>query len=165
MTISLQGVEQYLLYDCKTGLLTWRVRKGARAAVGSVAGHLNRIGRVEIRVNGRTMQAHRIAWYLYHGIDPGQNGIDHINCNPSDNRIVNLRLADHAQNSWNRPKRKGTSSSLKGVSWHGQTGKWQSEIRHRGATIYLGYFDDEASAHKAYACAALRYHGEFARLA
>jgi hypothetical protein len=42
--------------------------------------------------------AHRVAWLLHTGEDPGTLVIDHINRQRNDNRISNLRPLTHVQN-------------------------------------------------------------------
>jgi hypothetical protein len=106
--------------------------------------------------------AHRIAWYLHTKQDPGALQIDHINGNPSDNRIANLRLATPGQNAKNTRKKPGTASKYKGASWHARTGKWQSQIKVDGHNMHLGCFDTDYEAHLAYCKAAAVLHGEFA---
>jgi UDP-N-acetyl-D-glucosamine dehydrogenase len=91
--------------------------------------------------------------------------VDHINGNGLDNRRENLRLATHAQNMYNRPKIKSkTSSPFIGVYFDNRIPKWTAKIRFQGKRIYLGSFKSEIDAAKAYDAAALKYHGQFAKL-
>jgi hypothetical protein len=92
---------------------------------------------------------------------------DHINRNGLDNRKANLRPVTRAQNTLNRLykfKRKDSPSKYKGVTWHKYTKKWQVQICYAGKHKFVGYFDDEIEAAKAYNEAAKLYHKEFAVL-
>jgi hypothetical protein len=91
--------------------------------------------------------------------------VDHINHNGLDNRIANLRTATPQQNSYNRIHfTKNPSSKYKGVSFKKRTKKWQAQIHYEGKRKFIGSFDNEIEAAKAYDKAAKLYHKEFAVL-
>ena len=92
--------------------------------------------------------------------------IDHINHNPLDNRIDNLRVCTQSQNAANGRKSKDikTYSQYKGVSFRKDNGRWIATIRVKRKQIHLGYFDTEVEAAAAYNQAALKHFGEFAYL-
>jgi hypothetical protein len=102
--------------------------------------------------------AHRIIWKMVHDAEPEQ--IDHINRDPLDNRLCNLRAATPAQNAWNR--RTGRTNGFRGVTRRGR--RWRARIIVHRREILLGMFDSPLRAYEAYMRAALRYRGEFARL-
>ena len=137
------------LYDPNTGKL-WR-------EAGSADGR----GYRHVQFEGRSHLAHRVAWLLYYGEWPS-GFLDHINGNPSDNRIINLRLADVVENQHNRGKSKNNTSGFKGVS--SRRGKWQALISINGKNRYLGLFTTCEEASAAYDQAALQHHGEFVKL-
>jgi hypothetical protein len=91
--------------------------------------------------------------------------VDHRYGDGLDNRKVNLRIATRAQNQYNRRKTsKKTTSKYKGVHLDRNRNKYRAIIGCSGKRIFLGYFDNETDAAKAYDEAAKKYHGEFAKL-
>ena len=74
--------------------------------------------------------------------------INHINFDRKDNRADNLEIVTARENT-NKKHLKSTSKYT-GVSWHKPLNKWQSKIYINGKQEYLGYFDCELAAAKAY---------------
>jgi hypothetical protein len=72
--------------------------------------------------------------------------IDHINDNPSDNRLENLQIVTHRFNVCKTQNK--YASKFKGA--YKSKDKWKSQIVINGQTIYLGTFDCELKAHQAY---------------
>src|ERR1700719_2360355 len=64
--------------------------------------------------------------------------IDHINGNPLDNRIENLRYILFDLNSQSKPKKLNCSSQYIGVNFNKRENKWKSNIRKNGKLIALG---------------------------
>lgn len=91
--------------------------------------------------------------------------VDHINGNTLDNRKSNLRVCTQLENNKNVNKIKSNNKTgYKGVLWHKRDRIYEAFIGLNGKRIYLGRFHDIIEAVKAYNEAALKYHGEFARL-
>ena len=101
---------------------------------------------------------------MHRSIIPIPNNMlcDHINHIGLDNRSANLRPATAAQNSWNRKKQSGpTSSKYKGVH-KTISNTWSSKITVLGKRIHLGSFKTETAAARAYDSAAKTHFGHFA---
>lgn len=116
----------------------------------------------QIYWKGYRFLEHRLIWLICTGVWPGQF-VDHINMNGHDNRIANLRLASTADNNRNRTKQGNNASGYKGVHFYKQRRKWRARIMKDGVQHTLGFFDDPEEAAAAYAEAAARFHGVFAR--
>ena len=92
---------------------------------------------------------------------PGQ-GVDHVNGEGLDNRRANLRLCGDALNQQNTGPR-GGGSQYKCVAWSAAKRKWQVALRFGGRGHFVGYFDGEEAAARAYDAAILPLAGEYAR--
>lgn len=99
----------------------------------------------------RRVGLHR--WLL--GLKPGDpRTVDHINRNRLDCRRSNLRICTAAENAQNqgahkRWNRDGMDSGMRGVTWHAEDRKWESQVTIRGKRTYLGRFADRHKAHEA----------------
>ena len=89
--------------------------------------------------------------------------IDHINGNGLDNRKNNLRFCTVSQNKMNTNCQYGTSK-YKGVYWDKNKKKWRACMGLNNKKIFLGTFQIEKDAAKAYNTAAKANYGEFAKL-
>ena len=90
--------------------------------------------------------------------------VDHINNNVFDNRKNNLRACTQKQNTANRSKVKGGTSKYKGVSYNKKLNKWQAESKKDHKHYYIGIFDSEEKAARAYDKKAKELFGDFAWL-
>lgn len=144
-------------YDPQTGDFTWLVNNH-RARSGQKAGTINASGHISIKLAGRRYYAHRLAWLITHGTWPS-HVIDHINGDPSDNRLVNLRDVPFCLNAQNirKPPSNNQTSSFLGVSRY-RSGKWKAKINVGGVQIHLGTFSTAEEASEAYLRAKRAHH-------
>lgn len=111
------------------------------------------------KLKGKQIKLHR---YLM-GISDPKIQIDHINKEPLDNRILNLRKCSNKQNCRNRGNRKNSKIPYKGVT-KTKEGNYMARIQVDGIRLCLGRFDTPEEAAKEYNIAAKKYHKEYARL-
>jgi hypothetical protein len=154
--LTTDNLRTQLKYDPETGLFHWRAsRVGCRP--GKIAGNSKSGWAVRIRIHSVCYYAHRLVWLYVHGRWPTVE-IDHINGNPKDNRLANLREATHGENLRNTKKRSDNRSGYKGVAavWNGS---WRATIRGR----HIGTFPTREEARDAYQVAAKAEFGVYAR--
>jgi len=147
------------LFAYADGKLLWRVNRG-RARVGDEAGSIIPNGRLYVGVDGNKHLVHRVIWFLHHGECP--QFLDHIDGNPLNNRIKNLRPATKAQNAMNRKIRSDNVTGMKGVYPHGK--KFAASICIGGKNSYLGVFETPELTQAAYMTVAKQTFKEFARV-
>jgi hypothetical protein len=143
-----------------TVLLTINPETGTIEKKTIVSGSLSKTGYLRIRYGGKPEYVHRLIWEHVNGPIPKGMYIDHINGNPSDNRICNLRLVTPHQNTLNR-RRSNTSifkSPYRGVRFVKSNEKWVASISLRGKKTHLGYFETAELAKSAYIEASIRMH-------
>ena len=154
---------RHLLALRSDGVFVWKRPTSNRVKAGQAAGRWSR-GYNYLNIDGEAYAAHRVAWALHYGIDPGQMEIDHANGKPSDNRPLNLRACTHKQNTLNVRMRSDNVSGVRGVSYDPSSTKnpWRAHIRNRK----LGRFATKEQAMEALTIAAAKdsdasfYHRE-----
>ena len=149
--LTAEYLRSVLHYEPETGIFTWKVRTSRSVKVGDIAGRSGGGGYLQMGVQRRLRQAHRLAWLYTYGEWPNDQ-IDHINRIRTDNRISNLREVTSKQNGQNRSTNSDNTSGHPGVGWNKQNAKWQARIKHNYKQIHLGYFsilEEALSARKA----------------
>ena len=176
--IPLKYIESILKIDSdsETGL-TWLPRKNAPKQwntryANKSAGYKHIVKktkretwRVDIKYRDKVckLYAHRIVWLLNNKNIDASLEIDHINRNPLDNRIENLRLETKSRNMQNRKKCSRNKSGIKGVYYDKFHKKYVAQLRCNGVKICLGHHDTEEEAEKVVVEARKKLHGEFGR--
>lgn len=144
-------------YNSETGILTWRHRPrehfpspqsfGAfsKLFAGKEAGSTRKDGYKRVNFHGRIELCHRLAWTVHYGKWPVSH-IDHINQNPSDNRIENLRDVSAAINHRNVKMQKNNTSGACGVVWVEKRKAWIAQIKIMGKYKRIGQYRSFESA-------------------
>lgn len=144
-----EELKSVITYNPETGVFRWLASKaGRRAEAGTV---LEPRGYVQLCIDGRRYLAHRLAWLYVHGVWP-DSYVDHINRDPRDNRLANLRQATHAENLQNKGKSTNNTSGHLGVSWRKDCARWEARLMVNRKSRHLGFFEhleDAVSARKA----------------
>lgn len=148
------------LFEYRDGELYWKINKG-RARIGSLASKKRPDGYARVGIDGKRYFAHRLIFLMQHGYLP--KFIDHIDGNPSNNLLSNLREATHQENIRNKKTQTNNQSGTNGVHWHKQNKKWIVQIRVDSKSKHIGSFEDLELAQLVSAEARNKYYGEFVR--
>jgi hypothetical protein len=138
--ITVDEVREVFDYDEETGQLIWKIKPCKKVNIGDVAGSYNR-GYKKTGYKFATYFIHRLVWAYVHGKFPS-NDIDHIDGDPANNRISNLRAVSHQVNLKNSKLSKRNKSGITGVYWNKKTSKWEIAIGIKGKKSHLGCFGD-----------------------
>lgn len=149
---SQEVLRQLLDYVPETGKLYWKERgvewfvdTADRTAVHSMnrwnacysgkeaLASRSKTGHLNGKVLGANFLTHRVIWMLVYGRNP--DGIDHINGNPADNHIANLRSCGQAENTKNSRLRIDNRSGIHGLRKRGNS--WVASIGINGTTMHI----------------------------
>lgn len=155
----LNELRKTLDYNPETGEFKWKINASNRIKTGSIAGcKSDQNRRCQIRFKGKKHSAHRLAWLLHYGKWP-ERVIDHIDGDPFNNAIVNLRDVSGSLNQQNQRRAQfGSQTGLLGVSPHKNSGKFKAQIQVLGKQKYLGLFLTPQEAHEVYLAAKRELH-------
>ena len=181
MELTAEIARELLTYNPDTGKLFWKERPlkyfknqnpnyakrwnnrwvGKEALTSINRRKSGQIARLRGGFFGKKYCTHRIVWLIYYGEWP-KNEIDHINQDPTDNRIENLRDVTHAENNRNRTLQNNSTTGYIGVSYCTSrlTTKYRADISINNVNKYLGFYDtaEEAAAVRAVASINYNFH-------
>ena len=147
-------------FEYRDGFLYWRER-GPGRKINNKVGTPNKRGYLHIGYKGKAYFIHRLIFLIHHGYLP--KILDHIDGNPENNRIENLREATHSQNICNSKLSKRNSTGFKGVSWRKREQRFLASCTINKKHHELGLFKIAEDAAKAVKEFREKHHGEFAR--
>ena len=144
-----------LTYDKDAGKLHWKPRTqdmfdGSKNPIkeckrwnarysGKEAFAINHKGYRTGYILNKRYYAHRVIWAMHYGREPMHN-IDHIDGNPSNNHIDNLRDVPQSMNGLNQKMKSNNTSGVTGVSWHSRDECWYASIVKNGKSKHIGKF-------------------------
>jgi len=83
---------------------------------------------------------HQLVFAWHHGHFPTE--IDHLDRDPGNNRIENLRACTRSENNCNKGLYANNTSGCAGINWRKDISKWQVRVRVLGKETGLGTFAD-----------------------
>lgn len=176
-----EQLREILRYDHETGKLFWKRRDvslftcndprgvewvascwNSRCAGKEAFTSACKLGYKSGGIYGRLFKAHRVIWAIVYGQWPSKF-IDHIDGNPSNNRIENIREATRSENGMNRPAQANNTSGFKGIHWIKSMERWVARARVNKKSYYFGHFKTKEEAVEAYRSSIREVHKQFAR--
>jgi len=159
--VSPDVLSNLLLYEPKTGKLYWLKRD--RDYFPSDWSHkvwnkrysdveaftTNTKGYLSGRIFDKGYLAHRVCFALFHGHWP-KGGVDHIDGDPSNNTIGNLRDVTSSENSRNTKRHSHNTSGVTGVYFESYTDRWVVSAEKHGKRLKRRFLnkDDAVSWRK-----------------
>ena len=133
---------ELFIYDLISGRLFNRKYRSPKAVAGAEAGTVQRDGYRRISLNGKWHAAHRIAWDINNPKNPliGNEQIDHVDHNRTNNRPSNLEKKSNADNHKNMSLQRNNKSGIAGVYWNAKEKLWYAQIFHKNSKLHIGCF-------------------------
>ena len=158
MVFSQAELQEQVLYDQDTGKFWWLKSKLGRKLDSPAGWTRGRDGRRRIRIFGGIYYTSRLAWFYVHG--EWHKYIDHINNDPTDDRISNLRPATNSQNNANRAAGSLNSLGIRGIGFDKSRNKFYVFLQKDGKRIQKRFSELEEALRFA-EVTSNKLHGEF----
>jgi len=169
--IKFEYLNDYFIYDgTSPSCLRWRVDKGRgryKRFAGDIAGSLKtykNYSRWVVEVNDVKYKAHRVVYSLSKRVDiPPEMEIDHIDGNPCNNKIENLRLVSHLHNCRNKRATKLPKSKVMGICKRGNEFyyiQWKEYDKDLNFKVKTKYFSIKTMGEDAALNAAIKFREE-----
>lgn len=155
---SIETIEHFFRYDPETGDITWRVPAAHRVKAGQTAGSRNAKGQIVIRLQGKLLKAHIIAYALMTGEWP-TGVVSHKDGKRDNNRWSNLEHVTESQQAWLHAEAPPNSTGHRGVRYDKRRRKYEAFIKEGGKRRRLGRFNTPEEASQAYEAEAQRIRG------
>lgn len=139
MSLTYEEAIQAWEYCPATGWFLWRADRKRGIKRASRAGAKGSNGYIYLSLKNTAYLAHRVAWLMSYGNWPDYE-IDHIDGNPANNKLANLKAATRVENCRNMALRRDNKSGVMGVWWEERRRKWTAYIRVNGRSIHLGRY-------------------------
>jgi HNH endonuclease/AP2 domain len=152
------------IFEYKNGFLYWKKKTSTKCSnikIGDIAGTVRPDGYSAVKLNYKLYLTHRIIFMMFNGYLP--KIVDHIDGNPKNNKIENLREVTRSQNCQNQKIRRNNTSGVKCVTLDKSRNKWLVQIHFNKKKKNLGYYQDLELAELVAIEARDKYHGGFAR--
>lgn len=172
---SFDRMKEFFKPDFTAGSLIWRARKETDYRIGTwnkrfagrPAGRINSSGYVQLTVRideiRSYIQAHRLLMAFSIGDWVSTEwAVDHIDNDPMNNCLSNLRICTNPQNAKNRKLNANNTSGFKGVSWAEKYDAWAVNIQCDNTTRFCGHFQNKLDAAIRYDEMAIELFGCFA---
>ena len=125
----------YFVYD--NGILRRAVSNNTKHKVGEIVGYKS--GRYRrLKIHNKSYMIHRVIWEMFNGVIPTGMEVDHIDRNPTNNKIANLRLATPSENSRNYSAKSNSKTGVRGVYHNGHS--YVVTICGENGREYIGSF-------------------------
>ena len=118
-----------------------RNNKTGRMIKGGINGQGRRTACFYINKIRETISFHRLVALAFIPNPECKQEVDHIDNNPLNNIIENLRWTTRSENQMNRQVTDINASGVKGVHWCKSKQKWIARIRTNKFCYHLGGFD------------------------